>query len=141
MAYEVQETLSGTHGQLWINDVLFEEVTKFSAELNPEFADVNKGGSMAKYKKLIGYEGKGEVTMNKVTSKLMRVVADNLMKGKQTMVKIVSNLDDPDSRGNERIVIYDAILEKSTLADWESKSVGEEKIPFTFTRYEILEDI
>lgn len=141
MAYEVQETLCGTHGQLWINDTLYEEVVKFSAELNPEFADVNKGGSMAKHKKLIGYEGKGEVTMNKVTSHLMREVSNNLAKGKQTMVKIISNLDDPDGRGNERIVIYDAVLEKATLADWESKSVGSEKIPFTFTRWEILESI
>lgn len=139
--YNTDHTMCGTHGELWINDMEYEEVISFKAELNLDFGDVNKAKSMAKHKKLVGYELKGEISMNKVTSTLMKMVADNTRKGKATKVKIVSNLDDPDALGNERIVIYDALLEKATLADWQSKQIGEEKIPFTATDWEILESV
>lgn len=139
--YDTDQTICGTHGELWIDDLNYEEVTAFKLEINPEFGDVNKGKDMAKHKKLIGYEVKGEITLNKVTSSLMKKVSDNLKLGKVTKVKIMSNIDDPDSLGNERIVVYDAILEKATLADWQSKQIGEEKIPFTATKWDIMESI
>ncbi|MBC2576578.1 phage tail tube protein [Peptostreptococcus canis] len=139
--FNTDNVLCGTHGELWIDDIEYQEVTAFKAELTPEFGDVNKAKSMAKHKKLIGYELKGEVTLNKVLSFLMMKVAKNLKKGKATRVKIISNIDDPDALGNERIVLYDAILEKATLADWQSKQIQEEKIPFTATEWEILESI
>lgn len=139
--YNTDQTMCGTHGELWIDDLEYEEVTAFKAELNLDFGDVNKAKSMAKHKKLVGYDLKGEITMNKVTSSIMKKIADNLKKGKVTKVKIVSNLDDPDALGNERIVVYDALFEKAVLADWQTKQIGEEKIPFTATEWEILESV
>ena len=97
--------------------------------------------SLAKHKKMVGYEGKGEVKLNKVTSKFSKLVSDNIKKGKQTVVTFISKLDDPDALGAERIVVKDACLEKLTLADWEAKKNGEETIPFSFTDWDFLDTI
>ncbi|WAW14746.1 phage tail tape measure protein [Peptostreptococcus equinus] len=50
--YDTDQTMCGTHGELWVDDLEYEEVTAFKAELGLEFGDVHKAKSMAKHKKL-----------------------------------------------------------------------------------------
>ena len=139
--FNAQEVLDGTHARLWINENEFIEAKGLEIKLTPQFGDVDVINSMAKHKKLIGYEGSGEITLNKRTSYFMKAVVENLKEGKPTIVKIVSALSDPSALGNERVVVYDALLEDSTLASWASKEIQEEKIPFSFTKCDILESI
>ena len=49
---------------------------------------------------------------------------DNIKAGKQTVVTIVSVLDDKDAIGSERIVIKDATFDSLILADWEVDKMG-----------------
>ena len=139
--FNAQEVLVGTHARVWIDDTEYIEAKGLEIKLTPQFGDVDVINSMAKHKKLIGYEGTGEITLNKRTSRLMKMVVDNLQVGKPTIVKIVSALADPSALGTERIVVYDALLEDSTLASWASKEVLEEKVPFSFTKCDVLEHI
>lgn len=135
--YQGKHVFSGTHGELWADNEYLAEVVAFEAKLNLDFADVNKARSLAKHTKLMGYEGEGTMKLNKVSSHFIKLVSDNLKEGKQTEVKLISNIDDPDAKGNERIVIYDATINEIALANWESKNLVEEEIPFFYTDWDI----
>jgi hypothetical protein len=139
--FNAQEVIVGTHARVWINDTEYVETKGLTIELTPQYSDVDIINDFAKHEKLTGYEGSGEITLNKRSSKLMKMVVDNLKNGKATVVKIVSSLNDPSALGEERVVIYDAVLKQATLAGWTTKEVLEEKVPFTFTKYDILSHI
>ena len=139
--YEAKHVINGSHGEAWVDNEYVAEIIGLQAEIEIEFGDVNKARRLAKHKKLIGFEGTGAIKMNKVSSKFSKMVLDNLRKGKQTQVKLISNLDDPDAFGAERVAIYDAVLEKANLINWEAKELGEEEIPISFTDAEFLESI
>lgn len=141
MSFRPEQVINGSFGEIWANGEYCAEVFGFTAEIDLGFADVNMVRNLGKAKKLTEYEGKGELKLNKVTSKFMRLVSENLKAGKQTTVSIISKLDDPDALGAERVSIKDATLEKLTLASWEAKSLGEETIPFSFTDWDILDSI
>ena len=64
---------------------------------------------------------------------------DNIKAGKQTVVTIVSVLDDKDAIGSERIVIKDATFDSLILADWEVDKMGEESYSFTFSDWDLLD--
>lgn len=138
-AYKPEQVINGTWGEVWIDGEYMAEVISFKAEVDIQYADINMTRRLAKAKKMTGYEGKGEVKLNKVTSEMSKKMSDNLKQGKQTVCTIISKLDDPNAIGAERIVVKDATFEKLTLADWEAKKNGEEALPFSFTDWDFLD--
>ena len=54
---------------------------------------------------------------------------------------LIGKLADPDSYGAERIAVYNVSFDDLTLADWKANTAGEITLPFTFTRYELLDVI
>lgn len=139
--YAEENVINGTFAELWINGELLANATAFQAKISLKTADVNMLGTLAKHTKVIGYEGKGTLKLNKVDSMFIKLMADNIKKGKQTKVTIISKLADPDAMGVERVCIKDATFEELTLADWEGKKNGEESVPFSFSDYEVLDSI
>lgn len=133
--------MNGSWGEVWIDGEYMAEVKSFKAEVELEFEDINLPRELGKHKKLTGYEGTGEVVLYHVTSRMATRVAEDLQLGKQTEVSIISKLADPDALGHERILIKDAVLSLISLADWEGKTVGEKTIPFTFTKWQFLDQI
>lgn len=140
-SYVEENVINGTWAELWINGELVANATAFQAKISLKTADVNMLGTLAKHTKVIGYEGKGSLKLNKVDSMFIKLMGDNIKKGKQTKVTIISKLADPDALGIERIAIKDATFEELSLANWEGKKNGEESIPFSFSDYEILDTI
>ena len=138
--FEEKRTISGKWGEVWIDNNYVGQIKGFTAEIELQFEDVAKSRQLAVGKKLTGLEPTGELQFHKVNSRYQKLISDNLKRGKATEVKIISNLDDPDSDGNERVVIYDALLGTLTLASWELENLLEEVIPFTFTDWD-FEDV
>lgn len=91
--------------------------------------------------KVTGISGSGTLKLNKVTSYFLKKVGDNLKKGKATRMTIITNLEDPEAFGAERIQLNDCIMTELTLADWEAGKLLEESIPFNFSDFEVLESI
>ncbi|MCK9325828.1 MAG: phage tail tube protein [Bacteroidales bacterium] len=117
------------------------EVTGLTAEVAIEYEDVNMPRKLGKGRKMIGLEGTGSIKLNKVTSRFIALLSDNLKSGRQTTVTIISKLADPDALGAERIVVKDAILDGMTLANWEAKTKGEEEVNFGFSDWDLLDII
>lgn len=138
-SFDAQKVMSGTHGEVWIDDLYMAQVTGFKAEVNLIKEEVNQVKRMGKQYKVTGWEGKGNVKMNHMSSFFINLMADNIKNAHQTVVTIMVKLDDPDAIGSERIVIRDATFDKLTLMDWQAKKMTEDDYDFTFTDFEILD--
>lgn len=134
-----QQVMSGTEGEIWIDGKYMAQVTAFKAEVNLEKVEVEQVKVRGKKYKVAGWDGKGNVKMNHVSSYFINLMADNIKNGHQTVVTIVAKLDDPDAIGEERVTIRDATFDKLTLMDWQAKKLVEDDYDFTFTDYEILQ--
>lgn len=136
--YRPEQVMNGTHAEVWIDDEYMAEATGLNAKVSLNKAEVKMLNRMTKGYKVIGYEGKGELNLNKVSSYMIKKLSDNMKAGRQTVCTIVSKLKDPDAIGEERIVIKDAVFDELTLIDWEAQKNGEEKIPFTFSNWDVI---
>lgn len=134
-----KQVMSGAHGELWIDGDYMSQVTAFKAEINIEKTEVKMIKKQFKQYKVVGLEGKGSVKMNHISSYMMSKISENIKAGKQTICTIISNLDDPDAIGAERVVIKDAVFDKLILADWEVGKMTEDAYDFTFSDYDILD--
>ncbi|WP_127068961.1 MULTISPECIES: phage tail tube protein [unclassified Veillonella] len=137
--FEAQQVMTGSHGQVWIDGDLVAEVTAFKAVTKLKKEEVKKAKTMSTQYKYVGYEGSGNITMNKVSSLLLKKCAENIKKGKATKCHVVAQLDDPDAIGVETISIYDVTFDSTTLANWKVGSIVEESVDFTFTDFDIID--
>ena len=135
--FEAQRVMSGTQGEIWIEGKHMAEVTGFKAEIKLIKEEVNQVKTMFKQYKVVGCEGTGNVKMNHVSSYFINLMADNIRKGRQTVVTIRAKLDDPEAVGREEVIIRDATFDKLTLMDWEAKKLTEDDYDFTFTDFEV----
>lgn len=133
--------MSGSHGEIWIDDVKCGEILGFQAKVALNKEDVAMCGQFMVDSKIMSAKGTGSVRFHKVNSRMGVMISDSVKIGKDKRVKIISNLDDPDAYGAERIVIYDASFDDLTLADWESAKNGQIECPFTFTRWDYLDKV
>jgi hypothetical protein len=141
MGFSPEKVLNGTFGELWIDDYYLAEVTGLEAKVSLEKTEVNQVRTLAKGYKVTGIDCKGTIKLNKVTSYFVNLLSKNTMKGKQTVCTIISKIDDPDSDGVERVKLTGVTFDELTLANWETKKLGEESIPFTFTGWKVMDSI
>lgn len=141
MAFDTNRTINGSWGELKIDGQLVAEVTGLEAKVTIDKEEVKQCGTLAKGYKITGVDGKGTVKLNKVYSRMIELINDNLKAGKSTVCTIESTLKDPASDGQESVTLKNCIFDELTLADWESKKIGEESYAFTFTDWEVPETI
>lgn len=138
-AYDDQQILNGAWGECWVDSDYMAEVTGVTAEVTFDKSETRQCRRLWKGYKVTGYDGKGTLKMNKVTSYWTKRISEDMKKGKTTVFTIIAKLDDPDAMGAERIKLSGCTLDKLTLADWENAKLGEESIGFTFTGFETLD--
>ena len=64
---------------------------------------------------------------------------NDLQNGVDRRYTVISKLKDPDAWGAERVAFYNVSLDEMTLADWQAATVGTVTVPFSFSRYELLD--
>lgn len=134
-----QQVMSGTEGEVWIDGDYMAQATAFKAVANLIKQEVNQVKKRGKQYKTTGWEGKGTIKMNHVSSYMIDKMAQNIKDGHQTVCTIVAKMSDPDAIGAERVVIRDATFDSLTLMDWEAKKLTDESYDFTFTDFDFLE--
>ena len=132
--------ISGTWGSVWLDDEALVETTALQAKFNKNKEKVYLCGQFVTDSKAMSADGTGSITIKKVDSGQLRREID-LQKGIDRRYTIISKLADPDAYGAERIALYNVSFDDLTLADWKSNSIGEITLPFTLTRYELLDAI
>lgn len=134
-----KRVMSGTHGELWIDDEKVADVYKFQAKVNMNKEELPMCGEMWTDFKVKNITGKGSVGFYKASSRMAIKIADAINNGKDVRCKIVSKLNDPDAYGAERVAINDVSFDDLTLADWEAAVAGKVEAPFSFRRFQFLD--
>ena len=92
---KAQQVMNGTEGELWIDGDYMAQVTEFKAQVNLKTVPVNIVKTRADQTKVVGWEGKGSLKMNHVSSYMVDKMSDNIKNGKQTVCTIISKLSTP----------------------------------------------
>ena len=136
---EAKRVMNGKYADLYIDGDLMAEATAFKAEvtLTKEEVKMRRHGGK-------GYKGPGHARKRQRHRQNGARVQGrhqnaHIHAGRQTVVTIVSVLDDKDAIGSERIVIKDATFDSLILADWEVDKMGEESYSFTFSDWDLLD--
>lgn len=131
--YEARRVMSGTGGEVWVDDDYYGEVTGFKASIKIDYSEVKRVRNLANGKKISGISGEGEITGNHVRSFWVNKLLDDMMNGIIPTVNIIGKLDDPDAFGAERCIFKNCTFEELTLMDWKNGENTEESISFAFT--------
>lgn len=137
--YKPSQVINGTWGEAWIDSEHISEVTSLEAKVTPKIESISQCRQLIDGTKITGLECKGTIKMNKISSRFIKLMGENLKKGIQTEFTIISKLDDPSSLGCERVKLSGCVFTELTLADWELKKNLEESMSFTFRDWESLD--
>lgn len=140
-SYSSDRVINGSFGEVWVDNDYMAEAIGLQAKTKLDATEVKMCRTLEKGYKVTGISCDGTLKLNKVTSYFLKKVGDDLKKGKATRMTIITNLEDPEAFGAERIQLNNCIMTELTLADWESGKILEESIPFKFSGFEVLESI
>lgn len=135
-----KRVISGTFGEVWVDGEKIAECTACQLKVSKNKETINLCGQFMTDTKAISGSGTGSLTLYKVDSGFAQKAGD-LQNGEDRRFTIISKLRDPDSYGAERVAVYNVSLDDLTLADWQAATVGTVTVPFTFSRYEFLDEI
>ena len=135
-----KRVLSGTWGELWIDAEKVAECTACQIKVNKNKETINLCGQFMADTKATSGNGTGSLTLYHVDSGLAQKLAD-LQSGIDRRFTVISKLKDPDSWGAELVAVYNVSFDDLTLADWQAATVGRVTAPFTYSHYELLDQI
>ena len=135
-----KRVLTGTWGEVWLDGEKIAECTACQLRVSKNKETINLCGQFMTDTKATSASGTGSLTLYKVDSGFAQKQS-GLQDGEDRRFTVVSKLKDPDSYGAERVAVYTVSFDDLTLADWQAATVGTVTTPFTFSRYEFLDEI
>lgn len=141
MALNKNRFLVGTNGAVWVNGQQLAQIKKVEAKVTGSFEDVSVVDNYGTFSAYTGYAIEGTLTMQKIDSFILKLLANSYKTGIMPEVTIVSRLKDKSTGKTERTAIKDVSLTEFFLANYESKGLIEEAIPFKASDYDILDTI
>ena len=133
-----KRVINGTYGEVWVDGEKIAECTACQAKVAKQKETIRLCGQFMSDTKATGADGTGSLTLYHVDSGFLQRQRD-LQSGVDCTV--IAKLRDPDSYGAERVALYNVSFDDLTLADWAAAAVGTITAPFTFSRYELLDEI
>lgn len=134
-----QQVMNGSKGEIWIDGTYMAQCTACTATVEAKKAAIQIARKMGESNKIVGYTGKGSLKLNHVSSYFITKLGNDLKNGITTTCTIISNLDDPDAIGAERVAVKDAVFDNLNLIGWENAKAGEDTYNFTFSDWEVLD--
>lgn len=135
-----KRTINGTFGELWLDGEKIAECTACQLRVSKNKETINLCGQFMSDSKATSGSGTGSLTLYHVDSGMIQKQAD-LQSGIDRRFTVISKLRDPDSYGAERVAAYNVSFDDLTLADWQAATVGTVTAAFTFSRYELMDQI
>jgi hypothetical protein len=136
---DAKRVINGTWGKIWLDGDILADCYGLQAKADIKKEDVPICGKLGTSKKMVSWEGKGSLKFNKVRS-IMAIKIQNMLKnGQEVVCTVVSELDDPDAYGAERVAINNVSFDDLTLADFENAKNGQVEAPFTFDDFDYLD--
>lgn len=141
MSMQARHVFSGTHGSVWLDNEYVCECTGAQGKVTFNKETIPIPGQMMNDQKVMSVDGKGSLTMNKINTRMGRLIGDRIRDGVDVRFTIISKIADPDAMGAERVRITGVSFDDLTLFDWSHGTAGKVEAPFTFTGYEYLDTV
>ncbi|GMQ56787.1 phage tail tube protein [Vallitalea sediminicola] len=132
--------LVGANGHVWLEGDLLANLKSIESKISMNFNDVSLAGTYNTDKVYTGWAGEGSLTLQKVNSKFVKLLADGAKTGNIPTFNIITKLEDKNTGKSERYSL-DVIFTELTLGKFEGKDEIEEELPFTILDYEVLTTI
>lgn len=139
--FRAEQTINGTWGEVWFDGEYLAQVTACKAEVTFKKTAISQVQNLVEGQKVTGLEAKGEVKLHHINNFVMNKVNAVVKAGRTPTHTIITNVNDPDAFGAERVALYRCVLDKMILIDWEHGKTGEESYSFTFEDWESLQTI
>ena len=137
--FKATQVINGTWGQMWYDGEYLAELTSAKAEVGYKKTAVSQTMKMANGQKITGLEPKGEFKLHHVNDSVMKKEQAAVKAGKTPTHTIIMGVDDPDAVGAERVTLFNCVLDKMILADFEQGKLGERSYAFTFDDWDPIE--
>lgn len=131
----------GTFGRIYLNNVRVAEVKSFELKANLQYEDILVNGNLITQSKYKGATLTGTFVVHKVDSTNIKLVKDAIKTGVMPSIKIMGELADPNSAGDEAIEISDVMFDEATLLSFANGEVREESTAFRAGDYNYLSTI
>lgn len=139
--YNEAKTMYGNFGTVFLDDSFVAEATAIQAKIKMNKLDVPMCGTTSKKYRTVGWEGSGTLTLNKISSRMITLLADDFKNGTEQAYTLLSKLKDPANGGTETIKLKGVKFDELTLTDWAANKLGTESIPFTFDDFDVVDSI
>lgn len=137
--FKAEHVFNGSWGEAWLDGEYLAQVTALKAEVTIKTTAISMVQNLRDGQKVTGMEQKGEIKLHKINSYIMKKMSKSFKQGKMMTCTIISNINDPDAVGAERVALYGCLFDKIILADWEAGKMGEESYSFTFSDWELIQ--
>lgn len=138
---DATKTLNGSFGKMfhdgeWLTNVTSAEAT---VEINKE--EINRAGTRWVAHKVTTLTGSGSMSGYKITSDLVKKIAQIADDRQGTFVtELIMKIDDPESNeGKSRVRLKGVQFDSIPLLSYETGSIVEEETAFTFTGFEYID--
>lgn len=142
MAMDSAKAINGTFGFVYSEGEWITNAKAAEAMVEIAKEEIPTSGTRWMGHKVMGLTGSGSITNYKLTSKFIRLVGQVANDDEKPYVtELIFKLADPSSYGAERIRLKNVQFDRIPLGKWEVNSIVEEELPFTFSGYDLLDEI
>lgn len=138
--FSQEKVINGTFGEMWLDNEYIAECQGLKAKIDLDKEKVAMPRNIIVGHKIMSAEGKGSITIKKISSRALRLLGDKIKNGEAMEFNIMSKLADPQSYGTERVYLSGVIFDDLDLINWERIKIVEQELPFTFASYD-FEDL
>lgn len=109
--FRPEQVINGTWGEVWFDGEYLAQVTACKAEVTLKKTAISQCQNLVDGQKVTGLEPKGELKLHKINSFVMNKVNKIVKAGKTPTHTIISNVNDPDAIGAERVAYYGCVID------------------------------
>lgn len=138
---DANKVILGTYGKLYINNKRIANIKSFELKASMDYEDIKVNGELITQYKYTGASLAGTIEVHKVDSYNINLVKDAIKTGVMPDIKIVGELSDPNTNGDEAIEITRVLLDEAILMKFTNGEVRDESVAFRAGGYNYISTI
>lgn len=138
---DANKIILGTFGKIYINNKRIANIKSFELKASMDYEEIKVNGELITQYKYTGSSLTGSMEVHKVDSYNINLVKDAIKTGVMPDIKIVGELSDPNTDGDEAIEVTGVLLDEATLLAFTNGEVRDESTAFRAGGYNYLSTI
>lgn len=138
---DANKIILGTFGKVYINNKRIANIKSFELKASMDYEDIKVNGELITQYKYTGSSLIGTMEVHKVDSYNINLVKDAIKTGVMPDIKIVGELSDPNTDGDEAIEVTGVLLDEATLLAFTNGEVRDESTAFRAGGYNYISTI